>query len=299
MTEELEKLSKDEKVCGIYKIVSPSNRVYIGQSINCLKRFKDYKLYNKTGSQKRLKNSFDKYGKENHIFEIIEECSIDLLNEKERYWQEYYDVLNKNGLNCKLTNTKDKSGKLSKELVDKISKANTGKKRSDAFKMKMSVIKKGKKLPLSTVEAIKNGHKNNPKSKEWKTNQGKINSKEVFCFNNDGNLINSYYSVREAGRELNISFDGIIYSIKTKKIYKNYFWSYSKSEDISLYRFFRKGGLSVNMYSISNEFIKTFETITEASKQTNIIKSSIIRCCKNKQKTAGGFIFKYKVNENI
>jgi len=30
---------------GIYKITSPSNKVYIGQSINIEKRFKSYKRY--------------------------------------------------------------------------------------------------------------------------------------------------------------------------------------------------------------------------------------------------------------
>ena len=32
-----------EKICGIYKITSPSGRIYIGQSIDCPKRFKQYK----------------------------------------------------------------------------------------------------------------------------------------------------------------------------------------------------------------------------------------------------------------
>ena len=42
-------------------------------------------------------------------FEIIEQCILTQLNERERYWQDYYDVLGINGLNCKLTETKDKS----------------------------------------------------------------------------------------------------------------------------------------------------------------------------------------------
>ena len=102
-----------KKQSGIYKITSPSNKIYIGQSIDLQKRFKDYQKYNKTGCQVKLKASFEKYGSEKHIFEIIEECTVEFLNERERHWQDYYSVLSEKGLNCKLTSIKDKSGLVS------------------------------------------------------------------------------------------------------------------------------------------------------------------------------------------
>ena len=39
--------------------------------------------------------------------------------------------------------------------------------------------------------------------------------------------------------------------------------------------------------------IQRYEYIADAVKATGAAKASIIRCCKNKQKTAGGFIWKY------
>ena len=96
-------------ITGIYKIISPNNRVYICQSINIEKRFKDYKFL-KSKLQRLLHRSFLKYGVENHVFEIVEECLIEQLNERERYWQEHYDVLNvEKGLNLKYTETSDRS----------------------------------------------------------------------------------------------------------------------------------------------------------------------------------------------
>jgi group I intron endonuclease len=92
---------KKEKICGIYKITSPTKRVYIGQSKDIKSRWKSYKRKNQ--NQKLLNNSLLKYGYENHTFEIIEECEVEDLNCRERYWQDFYDVLN-GGLNCKLTN---------------------------------------------------------------------------------------------------------------------------------------------------------------------------------------------------
>lgn len=91
------------KITGIYKIISPTFRVYIGQSTNIKKRFGDYRCLDCVG-QLKLYASFIKHGVENHTFEILEECSIEMLNERERYFQEKFDVL-KTGLNCLFVKT--------------------------------------------------------------------------------------------------------------------------------------------------------------------------------------------------
>ena len=61
------------EICGIYKITSPSEKNYIGQAVNINKRFYRYKSLD-CSQQIILYKSFIKYGVENHIFEIIEEC---------------------------------------------------------------------------------------------------------------------------------------------------------------------------------------------------------------------------------
>ena len=104
---------------GIYKITSPTNKVYIGQSVDIDFRFKSYNS-KECKSQIKLNRSFLKYGIDNHIFEVVENCSTESLNEKERYYQEKYNCVD-NGLNCRFTTTKDKSGYFSKESKDKMS----------------------------------------------------------------------------------------------------------------------------------------------------------------------------------
>ena len=54
---------------GIYKITSPSGKVYVGQSVNIERRLKEYKIL-KCKKQVKLYNSFIKYGFENHKIEI-------------------------------------------------------------------------------------------------------------------------------------------------------------------------------------------------------------------------------------
>ena len=101
---------------GIYKITSPSSRVYIGQSVDCEGRWKHYMTTGK--KQTKLYRSFQKYGKDAHTFEVIEECAAKQLNNRERYWQDYYNVL-EGGLNCRLQHSEGKSGKMSKESLEK------------------------------------------------------------------------------------------------------------------------------------------------------------------------------------
>lgn len=63
---------------GIYKITSPSGKIYIGQSWDIQRRWK----FHKRGKEKTyLQNSFNKYGYENHKFEIIYEMPFDVIQE--------------------------------------------------------------------------------------------------------------------------------------------------------------------------------------------------------------------------
>jgi group I intron endonuclease len=60
------------KESGIYKITSPSGRVYIGQSKSLQQRYRDY-LYPRPPSHlSKIYNSFQKYGKESHTFTVLE-----------------------------------------------------------------------------------------------------------------------------------------------------------------------------------------------------------------------------------
>jgi len=69
---------------GIYKITTPLNELYVGKSIDLERRIKSHKTVNNKNF--KIQHSIKKYGVENHLFEVIEECSIELLNERERYW---------------------------------------------------------------------------------------------------------------------------------------------------------------------------------------------------------------------
>lgn len=145
---------------GIYKIISPTNRIYIGSSTN-IERRKD--KYRRLGckSQRRLYNSFIKYGWGNHSFEIIEECDINILLERELFYGLLFNVLDKNtGLNCKLPKIDDFKKTISDKTLEKMSLVQKGKKLSIESKLKMSNSQKGRKHSKSTKEKQKLSNSN-------------------------------------------------------------------------------------------------------------------------------------------
>lgn len=168
------------KKCGIYKITSPTNKIYIGQSINIQKRIWGYMSSCGAKTQYKLYNSIKKYGWDAHKFQIIEECSIDLLNERERYWQEYYDVLGKNGLNCILTSTKDKKAICSEETRKKHSEAKKGRSFTIKHKEKLSEVKKGKKLSELHKKSIGKSHQGYKFSEESKQKMSDLKKKSDY-----------------------------------------------------------------------------------------------------------------------
>ena len=117
---------------GIYKITSPSGKIYIGQSVNIANRLSKYKNLN-CKSQRVLYNSIVKHGWEAHKFEVLCECDIIELNDKERYYQDLFNVVSNTGLNCMLTTSSTKSGKASESTISIL----TGRKLSDATREKM------------------------------------------------------------------------------------------------------------------------------------------------------------------
>lgn len=131
-------------ITGIYKITSPSGKIYIGQSIDIKRRFSNYRTAKKCSGQVRLFRSFFKHGVKNHVFEIVEECKTEQLNNRERFWQDAYECIGKKGLNIRLTTSDTKSGRITQEHKNKIGEASRGKVVSFDSRKRMSEAQKRK-----------------------------------------------------------------------------------------------------------------------------------------------------------
>lgn len=82
---------------GIYKIENLVNqKVYIGQSIHIEKRWQEHC---QPSSVSLIGKAIKKYGKTNFSFTVLEECDVNLLNEREEFFIKQYNSIAPNGYN--------------------------------------------------------------------------------------------------------------------------------------------------------------------------------------------------------
>jgi group I intron endonuclease len=211
---------------GIYKITNPKGAIYIGSSKHIEKRFAQYKNL-RSNEQHKLRNSINKYGYENHNFEILEECELNLLLKLEREYCIKYDVLNRKNLNLKIPKTGEnqkcfsedvlikmskihKGKEISLETRKKISLANTGKKRTEETRLKISIANKGEKNSMYGKTPKSKGQKMSAEfcRKNSEARKGKFllgennNAKKVVDLQT--NII--YDSAKEVSLKFNINY---------------------------------------------------------------------------------------------
>ncbi len=214
------------KFGNIYKITSPSGRVYVGQTFNMNRRMNDYKNLSCSG-QKRIYASLRKYGFDAHSFEVLYGgfCSPSELTKLEAHFIAELDSAGKNGLNILKSGAvylrssePRKVTVMSKETRKKISDTHKGKVMTNFSKMKIS-LNNGMKNPVhvatmrdAMVKAINTPEclsKRSQSLKKLYAEKGHPKSKKVHQFTIEGEFVKEFPSTMEAARQLGTS-DGRI-----------------------------------------------------------------------------------------
>lgn len=117
------------------------------------------------------------------------------------------------------------------------------------------------------------------------------NYKKVYQFDCNKTLVKIFNSAKEASKELNIPYKYFCSKCSTAKEYNGFIYSYNK--DCSCEQ--SSKNKRILCFDKNGTLIKEYISAAEAAKDIGLANSSsIIQCCKGKQKSAKNFIWKYK-----
>lgn len=245
-------------IMGIYSINNCLNgKRYVGQAINIVRRWNRHKTCNDKGVS-AIHLALKAVGIENFTFEVLEECSRELLNERECFWIKQLNTVAPNGYNLNSggkhplfisDETRKKQsiaqrGKVqSQETIEKRRKSTTGLKRTTETKTKMSLAQKGKTLTTEHRKNLSNAHKGKPssnkgiamsdetKKKVSKAKQGVPASwRNVAVIRNDGVC---FPSLKAAASEIGATAGGVLRVLRGLRM-TIYGWSFSYADKVGV-----------------------------------------------------------------
>ena len=299
-----------EKICGIYCIENLINhKKYIGLSVNIYKRWGDHKyaLNNQKHANPYLQRAWNKYGKENFKFWIVEACNQVNLHDKEIYYIELYNTTNENyGYNCscggETTSTREgtlekRSITLSKRKVVQVDfdgnivniyrNANVAGE-TNGFNSRniFSCCEKlyGRKTCNGYIWMFYDDYKTHGIN----LNDYEIakNNKSVKQYNEYGALISTYESARIAEKETGISYKLISAVCNgSKKSAHGFIWRFA-NDSFAKYNTQNLNLVKVDQYDKNGVFMKTWNSKSEIKNTINVNVSSVLN---GSSKSAGGF----------
>ena len=281
-------------MCGIYKITNLINeKVYIGQSVDINYRFNNHKSesFNPKSNayNTAIHRAIRKYGVENFSFEVIEECTKELLSEREIYWIAYYNSYG-NGYN--LTSGGEGVPSIDRQAVfnlwddglsiDEISKIISCEKHTAICILKSYEL-------YSNEESYKRGRKNAKKKA----------CKQVLQYDLAGNFIAKYNSVTEAANAVKTNKTNISSVLSGRQLSAGgYQWIRDGEVPPGVCRAKSQNDKKeVIQFDLNHNFIARYASIAEAAKSVGLLRPiSITRACKNKKYTAAGYRWEYSAD---
>lgn len=224
------------KIIGIYCIENTVNgKKYVGQSKDIKDRWRRHisELKKCKHDNSYLQENWIVYGESAFKFYVLEECSPELLDEKEKYYIDYLDSMSYgNGFN--LTTGGKKGNTMTEEIKQKMSKSITESytdelreiRRQDTLEYWSNPENKKRILGENNVMYGKH-HSEETKRKMSEAKKGKAAwvkyTSPVYC----KELQTVFANASEASKETSVSRDGIIKACKGERYTSGgYHWSF-------------------------------------------------------------------------
>jgi len=285
----------------VYKLISPTNKVYIGITSNIVRRFNVYKNM-KTIEQRRLLSALKA-----HTFESFKkEILFTHLTEPEAQQKEIELISIYKNIGISL-NTSD-GGQLGSGLVGADHPNSKAIIQLDLIgnylKIWSSCAEAAEVLGLtnSGISCACRKHTFYSQGYMWiykldydplappvyYDNRGVVLRLPVVALTKDGNFYKEFCSQHDAAEELCINQRNISSCVLGRKMSAGGFlWCAKDDYSNGIIPKYAKNhtGKSVNQYNIDGDFINNFASIAEASRETNVDRGTIIKQCKGKIKT--------------
>lgn len=285
----------------IYKYTSPIGKVYIGQTTEERRRRRTFMNINKTYGGDKIDRARVKYGPEKFSYEILEKMSFsdplearDKLDELEEFYIRYYNSYKK-GYNMTYGGFTTRGFRFSDEQKAALSKQRTGRKlrprtaEEKAYhsrimqerwaskeyrelRAKINASEEHKKKLSKSLKGEKNGMFGKKHSVASREKMSSSRFGEKHC--RYGQILSDAYRDKIRSSSLEYHRNHIVSDETRKKI----------SERIKV---------KVRQISLDDTFIAEYDSPTLAGKTIGIDSSCIVKCCKGKRKTAGGYKWEY------
>lgn len=270
----------------IYKITNMVNgKIYIGQTIrNIDVRWKEHL---KASDKFPIHMALRKYGHHSFKIEEVERCSDSDLDQREIFWISFFDSSNKDvGYNLTLGGAGGKkhdytyirslwdSGMGTGEIADK-----TG-------------------IKQQTISTALTEHQNYSKCEAYSRGYAharKTKGTPVSQYDIDGNYLNSFASSKDASMRVNgTTRQNIIRCCREKNgLSGGYQWRFTDDSPPERYTGLRNTRRTVAQYDTLGNLLCSYQSVADASRESDTDITSIFHCCNGRYKTANGFKWAY------
>lgn len=277
----------------IYKYTSPSNKVYVGQTVNNLatraKNIASGKGYKKCSV---FWKAIQKYSFTNFKVEILEEVLVSELNEKEKYYINYFNSVVPNGYN--LTD----GGNGGRTVDVYVYSAQNGE--FIEHYRSLSEASLMTEVPIETISAILSKRTNRRIAHNMtftKTYYDKINLDDlnrnnyikIYVYDINGNFYKDFNTITEASNYLKISYSVIRRHLQNKISISNFYFRTEKVDRIPLISKEPKKGKKVcQIEPLDYSVVAVYNSLSAAARAVGLSSaSSISRAIERKGKAKG------------
>lgn len=123
-------------------------------------------------------------------------------------------------------------------------------------------------------------------------------SKPIYQYSLQGFFIKEWISGAEIERILSFDSSSILKVCKGKLLtFKNYLWSYIKSDKLPAH--IDPRGIKLLQYDFNGNFIREWLSAHEVQRELNINHANVLKVTKNISQKIGGYYWREKINEEI